>query len=68
MEQKTRREKCRVKCPEDKIETELLLEWQEKDGEKRLTGVSCKNPKLMDLKPQDCRWSCWEQIEKGTFR
>jgi hypothetical protein len=53
-----------VYCPEDKIDTALLLEWREEDGKKILNSISCKNPKLMDLKPEDCQWSCWEEIEK----
>jgi hypothetical protein len=64
MERKSGMEKCMVVCPEDKIDAELLLEWREKDGKKVLKGVSCNNPKLMDLKPQDCNWACWEEIEK----
>jgi hypothetical protein len=53
-----------MKCPEEHIETDLLLEWQEKDGKKVLSSVSCDNSKLMDLTPQDCEWSCWEVVEK----
>ena len=64
MKQKSRWEKCRMKCPEENVETDLLLEWHEEDGKKVLNSVSCGNPKLMDLKPQDCQWSCWEIIEK----
>ena len=64
MKQKSRWEKCRMKCPEENLETDLLLEWHEKDGKKILNSASCGNTKLMDLKPQDCGWSCWEVIEK----
>ena len=64
MKQKSRLEKCRVNCPEDKIDTELLLEWHEEGGKKLLNSIRCANPKLMDLKPEDCQWSCWEEIEK----
>jgi len=66
LKQKTRWEKCRVKCPEEEIDTELLLEWHAEGGKKVLTGIGCKNPKLMDLKPEDCQWSCWQEIEKET--
>ena len=65
MKQKSRWEKCQIKCPEDKIETELLLEWREKKGKKILTSVSYKNPKLVDLKPADSHWSCSQEFEKG---
>ena len=64
MQQKSRWEKCRVECPEEKMNTELLLEWREEGDKKTLNSVSCKNPKLMNLKPEDCQWSCWEEIEK----
>jgi hypothetical protein len=46
------------------MNTELLLEWREEGDKKTLNSVSCKNPKLMNLKPEDCQWSCWEEIEK----
>ena len=64
MEKKSGVEKCMVICPEDKIDANLLLEWREEDGKRVLNSISCDNPKLMDLKPQDCNWSCWEEIEK----
>ncbi len=64
MKHESRWEMCRVTCPEEKVDTELLLEWREDDGKKVLNSISCKNPKLMDLKPEDCHWSCWEEIEK----
>ena len=62
--QKSRWEKCHIKCPEDNIDTELLLEWQKEKDKKVLKSVSCKNPRLMDLKPEDCQWSCWEEFVK----
>ena len=49
-------------CPEERGESELLLEWRlEGDGEV-LNGVSCKNPLLKDLGGVDCQWSCLEKI------
>ena len=63
MKQKSRWEKCRMKCPEENIETDLILEWHEEGGKKVLNSVSCGNTKLMDLKPADCQWSCWEKVE-----
>lgn len=68
MKQKSRWEMCRVKCPEENIDTELLVEWHQEGGQKVLNSISCKNPKLMDLKPEDCQWSCWEEIEKEAER
>lgn len=64
MKHKSRWEMCRVTCPEENVDTELLLEWHEEDGKKVLNSISCKNQKLMDLRPEDCSWSCWEEIEK----
>ncbi len=63
MQPKPKWEKCRVTCPEENLETDLLLKWHEQDGKKVLDGVKCQNPKLMDMKPQDCEWSCWEEVE-----
>jgi hypothetical protein len=65
VKQKSRWEKCHITCPEEQIDTELLLEWRKEKGKKVLKSVSCKNTKLMDLSPQDCEWTCWEEIEKG---
>ena len=65
MKQKSNWEKCQIKCPEEEIETALLLEWREENGKKVLNSVSCKNPKLMDFKPEDCQWSCWKELEKS---
>ena len=63
MQQESKWEKCRITCPEDKVEAELLVEWREKEGKLVPNSISCNNPKLMDLKPIDCQWSCWEEIE-----
>ena len=64
MKQQSRWEKCRIKCPEEKVDAELLVEWREKDGQLVPNSISCNNTKLMDLKPADCQWTCWEEIEK----
>ena len=66
MQQKSKWEKCRINCPEDKVEAELLVEWREEEGRLVPHSISCNNPKLMDVKPVDCQWSCWEEIEKKT--
>ena len=63
MQQESKWEKCRITCPEDKVEAELLVEWREKEGKLVPNSISCNNSKLMDLKPVDCQWSCWEEIE-----
>jgi hypothetical protein len=65
MKQQSRWEKCRIKCPEEKVDAELLVEWRKKDGQLVPNSISCNNSKLMDLKPVDCQWSCWEEVEKG---
>ena len=67
MKQKSRWEKCRVICPEERIDTDLFLEWQENKGKRVLNSVSCRNPRLMDLKPEDCHWACWEVVEKKAY-
>ena len=64
MQQESKWEKCKITCPEDKVAAELLVEWRKQGGKLVANSVSCNNPKLMDLKPADCQWSCWEQIEK----
>ena len=64
MTEESKWEKCQITCPEDKIEAELLVEWRKKDGKLVANSVSCNNAKLMDMKPADCEWSCWEEVEK----
>lgn len=64
MTEESKWEKCQITCPEDKVEAELLVEWRKKDGKLVANSVSCNNSKLMDMKPSDCEWSCWEEVEK----
>jgi hypothetical protein len=64
MNKKSKWEKCHITCPEEKVEAELLVEWQKKEGKLVANSISCNNPRLMDLKPADCQWSCWEEVEK----
>jgi hypothetical protein len=66
MTQNSKWEKCSITCPEDKVEAELLVEWQKKEGKLIANSISCNNPKLMDLKPTDCQWSCWEEAKKKS--
>lgn len=54
----------KVKCPEEKREAKLLLEWQKEKGKKVLKSIQCDNPKLSDLDNSDCQWSCWEKASK----
>ena len=65
MTEETKWEKCQITCPEAKVEAELLVEWRKKDGKLVANSVSCNNSKLMDMKPADCEWSCWEEVEKN---
>ena len=68
MENKSKWEKCAITCPEDNVEAELLVEWREEDGKLVANSISCDNPKLMDLKPVDCQWACWEAVEEKELR
>ena len=63
MQENSKWEKCWITCPEDNVEAELLVEWRNEDGELTVNSISCSNSKLMDLKPVDCTWSCWEEID-----
>lgn len=42
----------------------LVVQWKKEDGEKRLVGVECDNPKFAGLDHFECDWSCWEEIEQ----
>ena len=64
MQENSKLEKCWITCTEDNVEAELLVEWQKnEDGKLTVNSISCNNSKLMGLKPVDCTWSCWEDIE-----
>lgn len=61
---KTRWEEKQVRCPEGKHTANLLIEWSQEGGQPVLKGISCDNPRLSDLDNWDCRWSCWEKIQR----
>jgi len=67
MAEKRRWERRRITCREARRETNLLIEWRDRDGREVLSGMSCDNPLLQGLDNRDCKWSCWEEIsgEKG---
>lgn len=51
-------------CREQGRTARLLVESEEKDGRRRVTGVECDNPKLQTLEPWDCDWSCMDEVEE----
>jgi hypothetical protein len=51
-----------MKCPEEKGETELLLEWKVQKGKKVLHSVSCAQSHLTDYSGADCEWLCLKRI------
>jgi hypothetical protein len=57
-----------IACAEQNRQAELLLEWEESAGQRRLRSVSCDHPRLAGLDPWDCHWSCWEKIAGESDR
>jgi hypothetical protein len=55
-----------VQCPEQKVQANLLIQWQDTGTESILRGVSCDHPRLRDLDNWECCWSCLEQIESAA--
>ena len=62
MAKKTGWEQRKIKCPEEKREADLLIEWRREKGKKVINSISCDNPRLSDLDNWDCQWSCWEAL------
>ena len=51
-----------MRCPEEKGETELLIEWKVQKGKKVLHGISCAHPQLADYGGVDCEWLCLKRV------
>ena len=66
MSHETVTETLELDCAEEERRAHLLVEWTVTDGERRLTGVQCDNPRFADLAPWQCSWSCWRRIEQST--
>jgi len=66
MSKKLHWESRRVQCPEVGRKANLFIEWKQEHGKSTLSSISCDNPRLSDLDNWDCRWSCWEEIERET--
>lgn len=53
-----------VPCKDTRGKSNLLVEWEEKDGREVVHAIHCDNPQLGDFHLWDCEWSCWEKIAK----
>jgi hypothetical protein len=51
-----------MRCPEEKGEAELLIEWKVQKGKKILHSISCAHPHLTDYSGADCEWLCMKRI------
>jgi hypothetical protein len=63
---KTVREERSFECRDEQRTAKLLVEWQEKDGERVLKSVSCDHPRFGDIDNWDCHWTCWEAVKKNA--
>jgi hypothetical protein len=55
----------RIKCPDEKGVTELLIEWKVQKGKKILQSISCSHPELAYYSGKDCQWPCLKKISQG---
>ena len=56
-------------CPEEVGETEILCGWvthQPATGKEisKLSHIYCHRPRVCWFGSDDCRWECWEALEK----
>jgi hypothetical protein len=69
LEQAKEREWKSILCPEKKIRTMLMCEWdvESKGGRilnRRLKQIDCSNPQLTEFGGVDCQWGCEDVIGK----
>ncbi len=51
-----------MKCPEENLTVDLLVEWKVEKGKKILQSVCCNHSELVDYSGKDCRWACLQRI------
>jgi hypothetical protein len=47
-----------MRCPEEDLTVDLLVEWKVEKGKKVLQSVSCNHPELTDYSGKACQWVC----------
>jgi hypothetical protein len=52
-----------MKCPDQDLTVDLLVEWKVKRGKKVLQSVCCNHPALTDYSGKDCQWVCFKKLE-----
>ncbi len=52
-------------CREQKRAAGLVIEWENRGGRDVIKSICCDNPKFYDLNNWDCRWSCWDKLERS---
>ena len=55
----------KFECREQKRTAGLVIEWEKSAGRAKIKSICCDNPRFYDLNNWDCKWSCWERIEKS---
>ena len=53
-----------MRCPGEKKEAELLIEWRVQKGKNVLQSVSCNCEQLIHYSGADCRWGCLEKVSR----
>ncbi len=51
-----------MKCPEEKLTVDLLVEWKVKKGKKVLQSICCNHPGLADYGGKECQWVCMQKV------
>ena len=51
-----------IRCAEQQVETQLLVEWRVEKGKKVLHSISCQHPQLLAYSGADCEWGCLQKL------
>jgi hypothetical protein len=51
-----------LKCPEEDLTVDLLVEWKVEKGKKILQSVCCNHPELIGYSGKECRWVCLQKL------
>jgi hypothetical protein len=51
-----------LKCPEEDLTVDLLVEWKVEKGKRILQSVCCNHPELVDYSGKECQWVCLQKL------
>jgi hypothetical protein len=51
-----------LKCPEEDLTVDLLVEWKVEKGKKILQSLCCNQPELTFYSGKECQWICLQKL------